>query len=883
MLMKNFFHSKKINYSVMYLTFLILAIVSKLYSIDFIYGINLSFYSVFLLLFVRLFGVPVSVVTALGIHALCVIGFDTFVWDMVPILEMLFIGLVAYIRRINNLVLWVLLFWVVIGTPISFLFYEHFVQDISRLKLTVLISMDITNGLFNAVIADMLLAYLPFNYWLQKQSRKKNKFKFSQFIFHTLIAVIIFPFMMNLAFNSWNMYETTKKDVSQIGLSQIQTINNAVKDWSEGDIQRLLLYNPIQQGHLEDIIHRHSTDESYGVIMTDENNRILASSDDSLRIREPFDWEGTNDIIEVSNNFYITLPNMNSTYSDVIMWNRGQFIVMEHASPLPIVTYVTFPISHYQEMVFHYFMEQFRLLVLFVVSVFLLSFIIKRYLVNVLRQLTTTTTDLPMKMQKNEPVEWPQSSVYEIDTLIHNFQQMWSNLNGIFQSSMKLNDKLKKQTDDLIKSEEELHKYAYYDTLTGLPNRKFFQNDLQNLLTKEQYLNEKIAIMFLDLNQFKQINDTLGHAMGDELLVIVSEKLRNVEDKRTKVFRLGGDEFVVLSKARNQEEIEQVGERILSIFTNTIKLNGVSLYVTSSVGVSVYPDDGVELDTLVKYADMAMYDAKEKGRNSLQFFNEAMKEDFTQRMEINNGLGEALEHSQFSLFFQPKIDAVSMEITSMEALLRWKHPKLGSVSPATFISIAEESGLILKVDKWGLLEACKQNKRWQEAGYRKVPIAVNLSAAHFYQDQLLEVIKEVLLESGLEPQYLQIEITESVFKKNIGSVQQTMNEIRSLGVKISIDDFGSGYSSLSHLINLPINEMKLDREFIKEIDLNPKKASMVKVIIDLAHTLGLKVVGEGVEREEELELLQEMKCDEIQGYLISKPVDGNEFVKLFRK
>jgi diguanylate cyclase (GGDEF)-like protein len=451
------------------------------------------------------------------------------------------------------------------------------------------------------------------------------------------------------------------------------------------------------------------------------------------------------------------------------------------------------------------------------------------------------------------------SNIREISSLVHNFKQM---------------------SDKLTESEERLHHLAYYDSLTGLPNRLHFFNYLKELVAAYSDQSQPIAVMFADLNRFKQVNDTLGHAVGDQLLEKVAERFAGSISDTYQVFRLGGDEFVFVFQYENISDVRTHAKHLCESFSEPILLMDLPVYTTISIGISLYPFDGMDFNHIIKNADMAMYAAKEQGESCYVFYNEKINSLLTEKMHLENGLRSAVQMAQFTLYYQPKVCTTTGKIVGVEALLRWNHPEYGDVAPDKFIPLAEESGIILDIDKWVLGEACRQMKEWQNRGIPSFTISVNISAKHFYQGHLLDVIRGILGESGLEAHYLKLEITEGVFIRKVETVIETITSLREMGVQISIDDFGTGYSSLTQLQRLPISEVKLDRSFIQGIKEDSRKSSVVKAVIELAHIMSLSVVAEGIETKEECAYLSELQCDELQGYLFSRPLPYDEFEKL---
>ena len=390
-------------------------------------------------------------------------------------------------------------------------------------------------------------------------------------------------------------------------------------------------------------------------------------------------------------------------------------------------------------------------------------------------------------------------------------------------------------------------------------------------------------MLFLDLDGFKNINDSLGHAIGDKLLQSIAKRLVACIRGADTVSRQGGDEFVLLLS-----EVEQSGDpaitarKLLNAVAEAHSIDHHDLYVTTSVGVSVFPDDGLDAETLIKNADTAMYQAKENGRHSYQFFKPAMNVRAVERQSIEENLRRALERQEFALHYQPKVNLRTGEITGVEALLRWTHPTRGSVSPAQFIPIAEDCGLILPIGNWVLREACKQARAWLDASLPLVRVAVNISSMEFGDDEFLENVFAVLKESGLDPGCLELELTESVLMKRADSAASVLKALRASGVQVAVDDFGTGYSSLSYLRKFPIDALKIDQSFVRQITSAPDETTTVTAIISMGRSLNLRVVAEGVETQEELAFLQDQRCDEAQGHFFGRPMVAGQFATLLK-
>jgi diguanylate cyclase (GGDEF)-like protein/PAS domain S-box-containing protein len=432
-------------------------------------------------------------------------------------------------------------------------------------------------------------------------------------------------------------------------------------------------------------------------------------------------------------------------------------------------------------------------------------------------------------------------------------------------------------------AEEKYNYLAYHDELTGLPNRRHFKNKMFEHMNEVRDSARKMAIMFIDLDRFKLVNDTLGHSNGDLLLQQVAKRLRSCLGPRDIVARMGGDEFTFLFPDI-QEEIDaaRIAERILDLFKNPFNMNGYEFHITASIGIAIYPHDGCDTETLMVHADTAMYRAKEKEKGNYVFYTENMYTKPHERIVIETSLHKALEKEEFIVYYQPQINAKTGEIQGLEALVRWQHPESGLIPPNKFIPIAEETGLIVPIGEWVMREACRQNKHWQRLGLPHFRVAVNLSIQQFLKSNLVETVKRILEETELEPQYLELEITETM-TMDVDHAIRTLKQLHELGVQISIDDFGTGYSSLHYLKKFSIDRLKIDQSFVRDIMTDPSDASIVGTIISMAHHLGLEVIAEGVEEKEQLCFLQTQKCDVVQGYYFSKPIPAYEFEENFEE
>jgi diguanylate cyclase (GGDEF)-like protein/PAS domain S-box-containing protein len=432
-------------------------------------------------------------------------------------------------------------------------------------------------------------------------------------------------------------------------------------------------------------------------------------------------------------------------------------------------------------------------------------------------------------------------------------------------------------------AQERIRQLAYYDPLTGLPNRTLLEDRVGQALAAAERDGKQAAILFIDLDHFKKINDSLGHFSGDQMLVQVAQRLLACLRRMDTVARLGGDEFVVLLSEVTLAGATDVARKILASVARPYTIEGHELSVTPSLGISLFPQDGGDFETLLKHADTAMYQAKESGRNAYQFFASEMNVVALERLVLENSLRQGLERGEFVLYYQAQVDANSGRIVGAEALIRWRHPQIGMISPGKFISVAESTGLIVPIGEWVLREACRQNRAWQLAGLTPICVAVNISAPQFRGGRLEDSVREVLAATGLDPACLELELTEGTVMSDADATVGTLRRLSTLGVKLAIDDFGTGYSSLSYLKRFPIDKLKIDQSFVRDIVTDPDDWAIATAVISMGHSLRLRVIAEGVERAEQLEMLRRQGCDEVQGYYFSVPLPAGEFAVLLQQ
>lgn len=451
----------------------------------------------------------------------------------------------------------------------------------------------------------------------------------------------------------------------------------------------------------------------------------------------------------------------------------------------------------------------------------------------------------------------------------------WKIDKGIFFSSI-IHDITERKN-----AEAKIHSLVYKDSLTGLPNRRLFNDHLVSTLNHVDNNKQNFSLLYIDLDHFKMVNDTYGHSLGDQLLIEVAARFQSIAQQDDTISRVGGDEFIMLLQNTDNVKAASHARMILELFKKPFHFQPEELFVTPSIGISMYPADGTDLDTLVKNADIALYQAKRRGKNNFQFFTEEINQSVLRKSKLAIDLRKGLEHDEFFIHYQPQIDLETEKIVGLEALVRWIHPEWGTISPAEFIPIAEDTGSIVQLGEYVLRQACLQNKAWQKAGLPKFRVAVNISSHQFSQCNLTETVHAALVDSGLEPHYLELELTESIIQSSSTAIA-TMKKLKTMGIHLSIDDFGTGYSSLRYLKLFPIDTLKIDQYFIRNIITDSKDAALVVTIIKMANDLQLNVIAEGVETAEQFQFLKQKECNQAQGYYFNPPLPPKEIERLYR-
>lgn len=433
------------------------------------------------------------------------------------------------------------------------------------------------------------------------------------------------------------------------------------------------------------------------------------------------------------------------------------------------------------------------------------------------------------------------------------------------------------------RNEEIIYNVVNFDKVTGIPNKNYFENYLKLSIKTAKSSNKMMALLVLDLDNFKTVNDIMGHSVGDKLLKIVANAIKDFLYNGAQIARIGGDEFaIIIPEIERINDLLIFSKKIINIFSNPWNLSGKDYFITASMGIAMYPNDGENSEVLMRNADIALNNAKESGKNDYKFYTRAMNTSINEKFDVENNLRQAIEKDQFVVHYQPIVDCDTFEINSCEALVRWQHPINGMIPPLNFIPVAEDTGLIRVIGEIVLRKACLQHKRWAEQGLGQIKVSVNFSATQFRDSSLLNTIKKIVEETDMDTKYLEVELTESFAMHNIEYVIYTLNELKKIGVSVAVDDFGTGYSSVKYLKLLPLDTLKIDKSFIQEIETNNAQKEIIKALISLAHGINLQVTAEGVEILEQLKFLEKHDCDKIQGFIFSKPLAEDKFYEFLK-
>lgn len=864
----------------------LLSFLGKIIGINLIFDIKLTLSSVFIFIILKLFGLKWALISAVLVNGVDILFVEQITEPVLVFLEVMAVGIVFEFKK-KNIILLDAAYWLLVGLAIvgHSIYTSH-----GEIKIEIISSFFIylIVGIFNTMLADVFYTYVPHERYLVIDGNLRRPPTLIAFMVHLSIAAIIGPFMIYLAVSSWNFERNIENNGKEKSQAVAQYIMDQTENWTKENIRDLKLKSVLQLGYLAEIAQADTKNTNFRINVESIESETLNSDKVQQYVNNKYiTGQKLNRLVYDNNNeFYLWMPDKTKLSFGESRWSHASFVHETYLFDAVIVK-VSLPIEFFRNEIFNNYMMQARILFLFTFLVGVLIFVINRVILRFLSKLLQVSTGLPEKLRNHQGVLWPGSNVFELNELTVNFIAMSNDLRKLISEYKSMYDKLEQKTTLLLESEQKLHELAYYDVLSGLPNRFNFTDYLKSLLDK--LLSEKngelssVAVLLIDLDRFKQVNDTLGHFAGDLLIKTLSERLNGILKRypRNKRFiaRIGGDEFVVVLNDMNDIEIKQIAEFLISEVKKPIELEGQEVYIGASIGISVFPDDGKNMVDLVKNADLAMYASKECGGNIFKFYSDINKFNIPNKMKLEHGMHKALENNEFMLYYQPKVCAKTGEVTGAEALIRWKHPEDGMIMPDQFISLAEESGLIVPIGEWVLRKACSQLKEWKDKGYSINRVSVNCSILQFQQVEMPELVNSVLQETGLNSDCLELEITESMIMKDPERIIGQLLKIRDIGVNVSIDDFGKGYSSLSALKDLPVTCLKIDKAFINNIPEDRNNVAVVEAIIKLAHNIGLIVVAEGVETLGNINALRAMKCDEFQGYYFGKPLPEDSFLQ----
>lgn len=662
--------------------------------------------------------------------------------------------------------------------------------------------------------------------------------------------------------NSFNVSENRNEpylsNVFSIN-SLFRTVSITVPMISKGNIISGYVVGIIDLATMEDAIQ--SIDKSlFSITIIDRNDKVIATTQKGL--------QGVMDQTFVIKDHEIFFETTHGEYMESSIRAPQEWAQLSYSKrtqideDIPWNIHVNVPIKHFASDLYHQYIFLFISVLLLSGIALMISYFISKGIQSSFSRITALTTNLPFKIAENETIQWPEMLIKEIADIVSNFKATEKKLKSMFT--------------EIIVVQKELESLAHFDQLTKLYNKTFLQKRFNEIHSNSQ----KMAILFIDLDRFKIVNDTLGHEAGDALLIEVSKRIKKISKENFIISRLGGDEFIILiPEIGVGTDVKEIANNIVKTLSIPYKVKDHEYFLSASIGISLFPDDGQNLDTLIKNADIAMYTAKSNGKNNFTFYSTEINKDIVSRVVIENELRIALEEERLNLYYQPQISIQTGKVIGLEALIRWQHPSLGFVSPSTFIPVAEETGLIVKIGDWVLNKACKDLKSLQDSGWDSLTMSVNISMIQILHKDLSQSVENALQNFDISPNQLKLEITETVAMSQPEHVISKLHSLKELGVELALDDFGTGYSSLNYLKLLPVDVLKIDREFIRGIEEDKDNITIVKALIEVAHSLKMTVIAEGVETKKQEEILSQINCDQIQGYYYSKPLPMDELIK----
>ena len=864
----------KINFK--WLMLLILGILIHSIQLQYILGNKIVFIGIVIVFLIKNYSIHITLITLALIHTICVILFNINPLNLFFFIEAFWLGLIFKRNKECNLVIMDALLYIVIGIPVGFMVLKIIEPSFSyEYNFFVCVMYGVASAIA-ILIGEIFYNYVPVLVgWIRKDSTYiKNKIHLKNFLFYAIIFIVSIPILVSIYMSIMKSYELSMRQVESSAHSIFRTIQHEVGSWNNRDKQKLVLYDVVYREKLRNLLLTKISDEHMDVIITNQQHKVILSTQPNYMTKELFSIENFAGVEEVDNEFYKIIPSKETGLGIVNNYMEQYYIVHQCIANPYINIYVGIQNKDYLLNELQIALDGLKLLIILWGLTIGLMVLLDRIVFRRLVELGLKAKNLPEQIYILDDINWEESQTLEIAFLQQNFKKTAFKLKEMFENINKLNGELKA-------SQKKMHELVYFDPLTHIGNRLKMKKDLNNIREKTYHDTKLTGVFLLDIDGFKQINDTLGHEKGDKLLIEVARRLRKIGEKEfIQAYRLGGDEFVLVAEKDNIEAIHKVGEEIVEIFERSFIIDDACMQIGGSVGGSIYPYHTNDIDTAIRYADMAMYANKEIGSTSLQMFNESIKENYIRKITIEKGIREAISNREFEIYYQPVYDLSTGEVINIEALLRWKNKVLGQVKPSVFIPIAEELGFMMSLDQWVIENVCKQIKEWENREITKVPVSINISQKYFKNKAFIVTLLSIIKQAKIRPEDIIIEIAESSVIEQAESMGKIIQELNDIGIQVILDDFGKKHSSISQLIDLPIKNLKVEYDLINGIDQDKRKQILVELIIRIAHRLGMRTIAEGIETEAELLQLKKMKCDSGQGRKMCKPCGENEIIKI---
>ncbi|MEO3944327.1 EAL domain-containing protein [Gorillibacterium sp. CAU 1737] len=849
-----FRRTRKLRSAALYVLLGAAALYGYTHPVSLMFGLEFSFAALFLFLTGRMYGLSWSLLQVLVLHAAGYFLYGPSIGLFLHAAECTFVILLCGRSHPRDFFWGDLLFWLALGLPfLTVSLWGTGFTEVLDYPLPYFVPL--MGGLMNALVTELLVTYLTLSRGRIRLRRiPHGKIRFSRLLKQITLACIFASSFFYLLNNSRTLERSILDQVRKEAGTSIRMMETTMANWSKEDVRGIKLRSLLSYAQLGQMVRDTTLSSDYEwALLTQSGECLLSNPEGGPEWLRSGRWRKWNLPL------YEWKPDRTFQRVGESDWKRNGFIYSAEGQSYTL--YVKIPLVKFSPMARGMYMASMKSFLIVVLMLSLFAYLVHNFFLKTIGQLAASTENIPLRLKSRTKIEWPQSRIEEVYSLIGNFRSVTEKLSDMLQDSWQM---------------------AHYDALTGLPNRRHFTEHLRSRLKKGGGSDAHLAVLFIDLDRFKQINDTLGHGIGDDLLCQVAERLDNELGEEAFIARLGGDEFVVVMECHGERLPSDAADRLLEKLNHPFLVDGHELFVSASIGISLTTiREEWELDDLLKKADSAMYDAKGSGGNAYSFYALDQAKSISEQMKLEFELRKALDQGQMSLAYQPIYHSGSGQIVSVEALLRWNHPELGSIPPSKFIPVAESSGLIKTLGEWVIREACKQARVWASTSTAPFRVAVNLSPSQFRQGSVYRLVKQVLEETGLPPELLELEITEAVVVNHVGKVMEELKSLRQLGVQVWIDDFGTGYSSLGMLKTLPVDGFKIDQSFVRGIPEDSDNLSIVRTVLALAESGEWRVIAEGVETRTESEALTRLGCMEQQGFLFSQPLTPDQIAERY--